>query len=114
MQAFTEVICGWNWDEDRQSNSKCLMGEILCMYLKYENGTRGGLHAHGQLTQPVLQTENVRRMLKDGVYQQAVCEFLESFMCCYFPSPNLSAIDQDSRVRNNEDWLLEKCPLIEG
>jgi hypothetical protein len=113
MQAFTEVICGWCWEEDRQTNRQCMMGEILTMYLKYENSNRGGLHAHGQLTQPLLQTQHLLNMLKDGRFQSNISRFLESFMCAYFPIPNMSRVEDD-RERRSDDWEKEKCPLSEG
>ena len=112
MQAFTEVICGWSWDSDRQTDKTCLMGEIHVLYLKYENSTRGGLHAHGQACQPLLHTTNLRKLLKDGTYQEQVYSFFESFMCCVYPVPNLTTVS--SSVRNDDDWLHEKCPLRPG
>ena len=115
MQAFTETICGWCWESERQKDENCLMGKILVLYLKYENGSRGGLHAHGQACQPAIQTENMRRMLQDGVFQHQVYSFFESFMCCSFPVPNLSTVRSSTDdVRDPTDWLDEKCPVIQG
>ena len=76
------------------------MGHITAIYMKFETGTRGGLHAHGQVTQPVLHTQTLKARLQDGVFASHLYDFFESFMCCFFPVPNVATIGTP-RERDN-------------
>ena len=88
MSGFLAVFCGWPIDSDRQCDPDCMMGELLALYLKYENGTRGGLHSHGQGIQPALQANRLKVIMSDGdAVQRSLFSFFENVMCSFFPEP---------------------------
>ena len=87
LRGFVEVFCGWPMDSDHQVNPDCLFGLIRLMYLKYESSQRRGLHAHGQLCQPVLQHERLKQIMMDGTLLEHLFNYFENIMCAYFPVP---------------------------
>jgi hypothetical protein len=88
LKLFADKILGWPMGSDRQVDATCLFGAILAAYLKYEAGPRGGLHAHGQLLQQLLQAAALLKMVQEGTALQAhLFAFMESVMMAYFPTP---------------------------
>ena len=87
LRAFTEIFLGWPMDSSFQTNPDCFFGPCFVAYLKYESSARGGLHAHGQAIQRILQTKNLQKLLEAGIFQNELCGFFEGLMCAYFPVP---------------------------
>jgi hypothetical protein len=89
ITGFLAVFCGWPIDSECQKDANCMFGVLTALYLKYENGDRGGLHCHGQGAQPFLSSERLKALFEgdNARMQQALFDFFESIMCAYFPSP---------------------------
>lgn len=88
FSAFAAIYMGWPMDSKRQTNPNCLFGPILAAYMKYESSGRGGKHAHGQILQPPLQVDNLKRLMDDTpAMQQRFFDFVEGFAASYLPWP---------------------------
>jgi hypothetical protein len=90
MAAFAAVFLGWPMGATSQVNQACLFGVVLAYFLKYEGSGRGGKHGHGQAIQPVLQSQNLRRLFEggDGTVRDQIYAFTEGLMCSYVPTPD--------------------------
>ena len=109
LRAFVDVFCGWPMESDQQLEPNCMFGVIRAMYLKYESSQRGGLHAHGQVCQPFMQAEQLRRIMGDGdVFKEQLFGFFEALMCAYFPVPQSPPTPSYPESLN---WM-EACPLL--
>jgi len=88
MRAFNALMLGWPLDENvhQQVDKDCLFGLVLAWMWSFEESTRGGIHAHGLITLPVLQAEHLMKMCTgDKVMQQRILEFGESIACSMMP-----------------------------
>lgn len=112
MRAFCAVCLGWPMECDRQQDSNCLFGRICVAFLKYESSTRGGKHAHGQILQPALQAERLKKLFTDtNRMEHHLHAFMESVMTAFFPVP--TAPPSDNITVCTELWK-QHAPIVDG
>jgi len=117
MQSFTKVLMGWPKGSHVQLNPDCLFGKINMCYLKYEVSGRLAIHAHGQMTQPILQAKHLLSMLEDGSFQKHLFRFMESFNMQYVPPHDewhepdpgkLCILSEPSK----SCYVMQSCPRV--
>ena len=115
ITGFLSVFCGWPIDAQCQQDPNCMFGVLVALYLKHENGERGGLHCHGQGTQPALSTERLKRLMEDGnaTMQRALFDFFEAIMCAYFPSPTTNPTVANTTLCTSTPPIVNIIPQVE-
>ena len=104
-------MLGWPVGAHEQVNRNCYFGAMEAVYLKYESSTRGGLHAHGQMLQKMLQAEHLRMRMQEGSQIQAeLYRFFEGVMMAYFPVPTAPPTPAGP---SGDSWA-PAMPLLQG
>jgi len=87
MRAFNDLMLGWPLDENVgcQVTDECLFGKVLAWMWSFEESTRGGIHAHGLITLPCLQADNLMKLSVKKGFQDAILRFAESIACSMMP-----------------------------
>jgi len=102
MRAFNHFMLGWPLDETvlEQEDDTCVFGKILSWLWSFEESTRGGIHAHGLITMPVMQADALAKLSTgDKVMQQRILEFGESIACSMMPDWNSVSYAKLKEVR---------------
>jgi len=92
LRAFNAILLGWSLEDHKQTNPGCLFGIVLARMWCPEESSRGGAHAHGLVTLPLLQARNLKRLSQGPqgrVMQQRILEFSEALACAMMPPTGL-------------------------
>ena len=72
LNAVQTELFGWPPDAKRQANPNCLFGRVTAFFWKLESSGRGGIHVHGNISQPDLQPDRLKGYLSSPEFQQKI------------------------------------------
>lgn len=86
LDAVQTELFGWPAGAKRQANPNALFGRITSFFWKLESSGRGGIHAHGNISQPDLQPTRLKGYLCSPEFQQRLFDFIDGMASQVQPS----------------------------
>ena len=95
MNAVQTDLFGWPPGAKRQTNPNALFGRITAFFWKLESSGRGGIHVHGNVSQPDLQPQQLSKYLESPELHAKLFDFMQGMVQQLRPAAEING-----KVRN--------------
>jgi hypothetical protein len=86
LTAFCAELLNFPTDAcEQRSPEGCMFGRVLAYSFKPETSSRGEIHFHGLIVQPMLQADNLERIMQNGEALKALERLLGATAAAYLP-----------------------------
>ena len=110
LDAVQTELFGWPPGAKRQVNPACLFGRVTSFFWNLESSGRGGIHVHGNISQPDLQPDRLKAYLSSSEFQQKMFDFIDGMAAQVRPTTIVDGQDVPF-ARDAPCESARLCPL---